>query len=593
MSVLMWVLGGLLAIWLLGAVLQARGLLPPALEFHGPMVTLHTRRGRRLIDRLSRPKRLWRAWGNFGLGIALVVMFGSLIAIVAVAAINLQNPPPPSAINQPQNVLVIPGYNQFLPPSVAGEILAGLVLALVVHEGGHGILCRVEDIEIDSLGLLFIAVIPAGAFVQPDEQSQERASRGARARMFAAGVTNNFAITALALALLFGPVVGSIGVVSGATVSGAIAGSPADAVGIDRGDVVVGVENRTVDSNDDLDRVLERVEERSVDVRLRNRAEPVRVTRNVTVVSNATAAPGLQALGRGDRITAVGGTTVDTVADLSTALANRTVATVTTADGRTVGPTPLGAYVTVQPGGPFSAAGAPNGSLVVTGVGGQRVVTDGDLDRALAATSPGQTVTVEAYLDGEPTAFEVRLGESPSESSGFLGVWIRPGIGGLAVSDFGAGTYPAGRYLSVLGGDCERCPDLALGFLDRVRLTLLMPVIGTAGSQALPYNFPGFTGGITNFYTVGGPLGILGAWVFLLANLLFWSGWINLNLAFFNCIPTFMLDGGHMFRAATESVVSRLPLDRGHRAVSAATVAVQLVMLLGLLVALFGARLLN
>ncbi|MFB6218984.1 MAG: site-2 protease family protein [Halobacteriaceae archaeon] len=593
MSTVIWVLGGLLAFWVAGAVLQTRGWLPRSVELHGPLVTLHTRRGRELLDRLAAPERFWRAWGNFGLGIALVIMAGSLVAIVAVAAANLQNPPAPSAINRPQNVLVIPGYNQFLPLSVAGEIVAGLVVGLIVHEGGHGILCRVEDIDIDSLGLLFLTVVPAGAFVQPDETSQENASRGGRARMFAAGVTNNFAVTAIALALLFGPVVGSLGVVSGATLSGAIAGSPAAAEGIDRGDVVVAIENRTVESNDDLDRVLREVEGRTVSVHLRGQSEPVEVERSVVVVSNASAVPGYERLGRGARIDSVNGTEVRTVGELERAAANRTLGTLGTAEGQTVGPVPLGAGVTVQPDGALADAGAPNGSLVVTRIAGERVVTADALGRVLDATEPGQTVAVEAYRGGQRQRYEVELGEHPTEDTGFLGVFVRPGIGGVAVNDFGAGTYPAGRYLSVLGGDCERCPDLGLDFLDRVRITLLLPVIGTAGSAAFPYNFPGFTGGIGSFYTVEGPLGALGGLVFLFANLLFWTGWINLNLAFFNCIPTFMLDGGHMFRAATEGVVARLPVERGWDLVGAATVSVQMLMLLGLLVALFAGQLLN
>jgi len=44
--------------------------------------------------------------------------------------------------------------------------------------------------------------------------------------MFAAGVTNNFAITILAFALLFGPVVGAIGVAPGAAVGGVAQDSP-------------------------------------------------------------------------------------------------------------------------------------------------------------------------------------------------------------------------------------------------------------------------------------------------------------------------------------------------------------------------------
>ncbi len=59
----------------------------------------------------------------------------------------------------------------------------------------------------------------------------------------------------------------------------------------------------------------------------------------------------------------------------------------------------------------------------------------------------------------------------------------------------------------------------------------MLPIIGVVG--ALPFNFAGFTGGIENFYEVQGPLSALGdGTIFVIANLLFWTGWINVQLGF-------------------------------------------------------------
>jgi hypothetical protein len=232
-STLEWVLAGVGVYWL--AVIWARrtGLLPAYIGTQGPILTLHTKRFRALLDRLAAPRRFWRAWGNLGVGLTFVVMAGTFLFLVVAARATLQNPVAPSAVNRPRNVLVIPGVNDFLPLSVAPEIVFGLLVGLVVHEGGHGLLCRVGHIDIKSMGLALFAFVPIGAFVEPDEDSRRRADRGAQARMFAAGVMNNFVVTAVAFALLFGPVAVAIAVAPGAAVAVVLLGSVAAVAVID------------------------------------------------------------------------------------------------------------------------------------------------------------------------------------------------------------------------------------------------------------------------------------------------------------------------------------------------------------------------
>ncbi|MFB6121517.1 MAG: site-2 protease family protein [Halobacteriaceae archaeon] len=587
MSPLTWVLAGVLVFWVGATLLRTRGLLPESVKVYGPLVNIHTKRGRALLDRIARPRRFWRAWGNIGLGVALVVMVGSLLALLLAAVALVQNPPPASSpLSEPRNHLIIPGLNDFLPPAVAPEIVLGLVIGLVVHEGGHGILCRVEDIDIDSMGVVFLTIVPAGAFVQPDEESQEAADRGGKARMFAAGVTNNFAITILAMLLLLGPVVGSLGVVSGAAVGGTLPGSPAATAGIDGGDVITGVENRSIETNEDLNAVLDNLSTRQVTVD-RKSGPSVTVTRSVLVTAIVESGP--VPFDLNDTVVAVNGTRVNTTAAFRDALRDRPVATLRTADGRTA-TAPMGAYVRVVSGGPLSSTVAANASGVVTSVAGERTLTSGDLSDVLDRQSPSETVSVTLYVNGERSVREVTLGESGGEA--YLGVYLSPGVSGMEVSDFGVETYPMGRYLGLLGGDCPQCESfggMSLGAY--LYLLLSLPLIGEAGVAALPYNFAGFVGPVANFVTVSGPLSVLGGGVFALANGLFWTAWINVNLAFFNCVPTFLLDGGHILRTSFEGVVSRLPVSNGERLVTAATLAVQLVMLAALAVLLSGGQL--
>ncbi|WP_049934806.1 site-2 protease family protein [Haloplanus natans] len=593
MNTLLWVLVGVLVYSLVAKALQIRGYLPSAVRLQGPIATIHTRRGRALLTRLAQPRRFWRAYSNVGVGVALVIMAGMFLLLLFQALTILRNPPPPSAVNQPQNFLVVPGVNDFLPLAVAPEIVFGLLVGLVVHEGGHGLLCRVEDIDIESMGVVFLAFIPIGAFVEPDEESQGAANRGARTRMFAAGVTNNFVLTAVAFALLFGPVIGAVGVAPGVAVDGAYEGSPASAAGIGHGDRVTAVAGTEVTTERDLDDALLAADNRTVAVEI-DGERTIRVERSLTVVGSVGGNPANLSVGDEPiRVTAVNGTPVTTRGEFRAAVANDTFAEIeTTAGTRTI---PVGAYITgVAPDGPLANASAPtNATLIITSIGGERVTSSDDLSRVLDGYEEGDRVPVRAYVDGEFRTYDVRLGENPRDGNGFIGVDIFPGTSGLLITDFGVRTYPAGTYLELLGGSGGAGGSAVAGLTDSpfalVYVALVLPLASVV--LGIP-NFPGFTPSVTNFFVVEGPLAPLGDGVFVLANTLFWAAWVNLQLGLFNCIPGYPLDGGRILRMGAESVVSRLPVSDPARLVRTITTSIGLTMLASLVLMIFGPQLL-
>jgi membrane-associated protease RseP (regulator of RpoE activity) len=593
---LTWVLIGVVCYMLVATALSSRGILPEYVRVSGPITTLHTQRGKAVLDWLARPKRFWRAWGNFGIGIALVVMIGAFLLVMTAAYGVFTDPPEATAVNQPRNVLVIPGVNDFLPLSAAPEIVFGLLVGLVVHEGGHGLLCRVEDIEIESMGLALLTVVPLGAFVEPDEENRQRADRGGQTRMFAAGVTNNFAVSALAFLLLFGPVVGAIAPVAGVPIGNTVPGSAAADADIARGDVITAVGGQSVANENDLDAALAEADRRvSLTVDGGEETRQVRVTRSLLVTGAVPGVvPGIEvSASQSPEIVAVNGTEVHTERAFEAALEERAVATIRTAEGTTA-TAPMGAYVPrLAEGGPLAQAASANASLIVTRIGDERIVDSDTLQTVLDARQPGERVTVEAYADGERRTYDVTLGPSSQDDGARLGVYISEGSSGITTTDLGIDPYPAERFLALLGGGASEGGGGGIGsFLSGIGAALVLPLASVI-DPPLSYNFAGFVDPITNFYTIQGPLAAFGGAVFALANVLFWIGWINIQLAFFNCIPTFPLDGGHILRTSTEALVSRLPGGAGHDLTGAVTTAISLTMIAGLVVMIFGPQLLG
>ncbi|MCQ8894458.1 MAG: site-2 protease family protein [Methanolinea sp.] len=177
-----------------------------AIVFYGPILALKTERVG-FFDRFVRHATFFRVYASLGVAMVAVISVGIAFILLLSVRFTFLLRPEPTGIYAPQNIFLIPGINEYVPSTFA--VWLAFVLAIAIHEWGHGILCRVENITVRSMGAL-IAVVPIGFFVEPDEAELEKSRGMPKIRMFGAGITNNILVGGacfVALVLLFGLVV--------------------------------------------------------------------------------------------------------------------------------------------------------------------------------------------------------------------------------------------------------------------------------------------------------------------------------------------------------------------------------------------------
>ena len=139
----------------------------------------------------------------------------------------------------------IPGSPLYIP---FGTGLIALATVLIIHEGGHGIIARVEGVSIKSVGLLLMVIIP-GAFVEPDEDEVQKLNTISKLRIYSAGPIFNIGlcIISLILAMLIGGFIASEGVYTtdGMEIISVVPASPAEGI-LSQGSVIKEVDNHTV-----------------------------------------------------------------------------------------------------------------------------------------------------------------------------------------------------------------------------------------------------------------------------------------------------------------------------------------------------------
>ncbi len=125
---------------------------------------------------------------------------GAVIAILTLSAANILFSLSAGAHASPGVGLILPGLSLggYTIPLVEGVV--GIFVALLVHEGAHGVVARKFGIAIRRAGIITAGLVVLGAFVEPDEE--EFRNHPGRAEVYGAGPAANILLFLILFALM-------------------------------------------------------------------------------------------------------------------------------------------------------------------------------------------------------------------------------------------------------------------------------------------------------------------------------------------------------------------------------------------------------
>ena len=471
---------------------------------YGPCVMIKTQLGMRTMDRLARYPRFWRAFG-FASKVISAVLFLMMMYMLIVAILAVPGRMASGSSIGIEYALAIPGFNPILPLSYG---IVALVIAMVVHELGHGIQARANGARVDSSGLLY-GVVPLGAFVEPNEEDMAGKSRRAQLDMYTAGIAVNTVVAILCLGLL----IGACGAISSdyeddAGVYYIDGGSPAYEAGIPTSAIITGIMD------------ADAVDESWDDGRIVSEATPVDATVSGSQVY------------------------LDTGGSLDPLKWYYVVYQSSDGTHVTDFPIQMGAYVrTISVDSPASEAGIEVGSFIrsITLDDGRygQFGSMGEFSEFMSTTSPGQTATIEIVRVGT-------YGEDPKSLTTTCEVVLSDGGGkgylGLSASTSGMTFTTPGIMLDSASNPFYGA-DSAVSYVTSFLGYLSGPF---SGADPVPDD-------VKWWYDV--PMGDL-FWVIL--SLLYWIFWLDILLAISNALPAYPFDGGFIFAGGVNWLCERL-----------------------------------
>jgi membrane-associated protease RseP (regulator of RpoE activity) len=226
-----------------------------------PLILIHTPYGLEFFDKVSKSS-VARAYAKFNTFLMPVITVLAIFLIIGSLAVIFSNATARQDIRGvgPAANLLIPGLNPYLP---IAEGWIALIVTIVIHEAGHGIVARVYNIRVDSTGIVLLLGIPIGAFVNIERDELSRATLSQKAAVLTAGPLNNMILAGLSLFGLF-LVISTLSPLPinpaapqyGVAVVGVNDGSIAQALGITQDSIILSVNGQQVHELQDLSAYL-------------------------------------------------------------------------------------------------------------------------------------------------------------------------------------------------------------------------------------------------------------------------------------------------------------------------------------------------
>jgi membrane-associated protease RseP (regulator of RpoE activity) len=252
-----------------------------------PLILIHTPFGLDFFDRVAK----WpgaRAWAKVNTYLMPVITALAIFLIVGSLAVLFANADARQSIRGvgPQANLLIPGLNPYLPITY-GWI--ALIVTIVIHEAGHGIIARIYNIRVDSTGLVLLLGLPIGAFVNIEREELAKATLKQKSAVLTAGPLNNMILAGLSLLALYF-VVSSLTPLPpdpnapqfGVVVVNVNPGSLAQSIGMPQGAIIQEVAGQKVKQLGDLSQLLRSNLGQTIDVTWVEKSGQV-VTKSVTL----------------------------------------------------------------------------------------------------------------------------------------------------------------------------------------------------------------------------------------------------------------------------------------------------------------------
>jgi membrane-associated protease RseP (regulator of RpoE activity) len=223
-------------------------------EFNHGIVIRRMYRGRKALDAMvSKHKRFLRIFGDIGVAIAVVT------AVVGTALLVIF----PVVFQMKSFALVLPTVSSYRYPGPIISIpiwywMVAVFVIMVCHETMHAIMSRLAGISIDSYGLIFLLVLPIGAFVDPDMKKVIKLKMSDKLRIYAAGSFGNFIAGLIIFLLFFSSIWASSQIMhsSGVKFEATTLNTPAHEVGLSG--IIYEIDGLKIGDRDDLQDVLKR-----------------------------------------------------------------------------------------------------------------------------------------------------------------------------------------------------------------------------------------------------------------------------------------------------------------------------------------------